>query len=99
MKRRFTNIVGSVILAASFILGTSSASSVRAQDWRYRQNQERRQDREYRQNRNRHEEMRQRRGYYGRNNDYNNRTYGYRSQRRLNGWYDRWGNFHPYRRY
>jgi len=66
MNRRFTNVVGSIMLTGSILLSVGAASSAQAQDWRWER------QRRYEEQRRREEIIRQRQierqrrnGYYG----------------------------------
>jgi len=90
MKRRLTQIVGSLLVIGT-LLGVG-VPTITAQDWRRERREERREERQA--------ERIQRtfiRGILGsvRSQDRDRLVrYQYRSGRRFVGYYDRWGNFH-----
>ena len=89
MKRRLTNIVGSVLLTGAFILGTGASSSLaqdrweRRQEWRQRQAERMERWRERREIQRIQELDRERQ-----------LRYQYRGGNRMVGYYDRFGQFH-----
>lgn len=101
MKRRLTNIVGSVILAGSFVIGTSATSALAQGRWERRQERqaERMERWRERQELRRIRQLdRQRQLRY--QNRGGNRIVGYYDRfGRLHavGYYDRFGNFWRYR--
>jgi hypothetical protein len=88
MKRRLTNVIGSVVLSSSFILGTGATSALAQGRWE--RQQERRAERMERW---RERQELQRLRQLDRERQL---RYQYRSGNRIVGYYDRFGRFHAY---